>query len=93
MMDMAVRNADEALARKLSETASQYRLLDAIGYEFEMDEAATRVEIYDNSHIQGTNAVGAMVCAGPEGSSNRPIENSICAIVANMQSQMAMILP
>ena len=67
MMDMAVRNADEALARKLSETASQYRLLDAIGDEFEMDSPPRRVEIYDNSHIQGTNAVGAMVCAGPEG--------------------------
>ena len=67
MMDMAVRNADEALARKLSETASQYRLLDAIGDEFEMESPPRRVEIYDNSHIQGTNAVGAMVCAGPEG--------------------------
>ena len=67
MMDMAVRNADEALARKLSETASQHRLLDAIGTEFDMEAPPRRVEIYDNSHIQGTNAVGAMVCAGREG--------------------------
>ena len=67
MMDMALRNADEALARKLAETASQHRLLNAIGEEFEMEGAPRRVEIYDNSHIQGTNAVGAMVCAGPEG--------------------------
>ena len=67
MMDMAIRNADEALARKLSETASQHRLLSDIGETFEMDEPPRRVEIYDNSHIQGTNAVGAMVCAGPEG--------------------------
>ncbi|MGC6516414.1 MAG: excinuclease ABC subunit UvrC [Candidatus Puniceispirillaceae bacterium] len=67
MMDMAVRNADEALARKLSEKASQHRLLAAIGDEFDMDQPPERVEIYDNSHIQGTNAVGAMVCAGPDG--------------------------
>ena len=67
MMDMALRNADEALARKLSEKASQHRLLDAIGEEFDMETAPRRVEIYDNSHIQGTNAVGAMVCAGPDG--------------------------
>ena len=67
MMDMAVRNADEALSRKLSETASQYRLLSAIAEAFDMAEPPRRVEIYDNSHIQGTNAVGAMVCAGPEG--------------------------
>ena len=67
MMEMAMRNADEALARKLSENASQHRLLAAIGDEFDMDAPPKRVEIYDNSHIQGTNAVGAMVCAGPEG--------------------------
>ena len=67
MMDMAVRNADEALARKLSEKASQSRLLSALADTFDLDETPKRVEIYDNSHIQGTNAVGAMVCAGPEG--------------------------
>ena len=67
MMDMAVRNADEALARKLAEKASQHRLLAAIGEEFDMEAPPRRVEIYDNSHIQGTNAVGAMVCAGPDG--------------------------
>ena len=67
MMDMALRNADEALARKLSEKASQQRFLEAVADVFDMDEAPMRVEIYDNSHIQGTNAVGAMVCAGPDG--------------------------
>ena len=67
MMDMAMRNADEALARKLSETASQQRLLSALADTFDMDSPPQRVEIYDNSHIQGTNAVGAMVCAGPDG--------------------------
>ena len=67
MMDMASRNASEALSRKLAEKASQHRLLAEIGEVFEMDEPPRRVEIYDNSHIQGTNAVGAMVCAGPDG--------------------------
>ena len=67
LLDMAVRNAEEALARKLSESASQRRLLEAVADVFGMDEAPQRVEIYDNSHIQGRHAIGAMVCAGPEG--------------------------
>jgi len=63
----ATRNAKEALARKLSETASQVRLLAEVGKAFNMDEPPQRIEIYDNSHIQGSNAVGGMVVAGSEG--------------------------
>lgn len=67
LIDMALRNADEALARKLAESASQSRLLHALADALSLEDTPSRIEIYDNSHIQGTNAVGAMVCAGPEG--------------------------
>ena len=67
LMDMAVRNAKEALERKLAESASMRKLLESLADNLGLDEAPNRIEIYDNSHIQGTHAVGAMVCAGPEG--------------------------
>ncbi len=67
LVDNAHRNAREALARKLAETASQARLLDGLAKAFGLDGPPQRIEIYDNSHISGTNAVGAMVVAGPEG--------------------------
>ena len=63
----ALNNAREALSRKLAETASQARLLEEVRKVFELDEPPKRIEVYDNSHIQGTNAVGGMVVAGPEG--------------------------
>ncbi|MAQ84107.1 excinuclease ABC subunit UvrC [Psychromarinibacter halotolerans] len=63
----ALRNARESLARKMSETATQAKLLDGIAESFGLDGPPQRIEVYDNSHIQGTNAVGAMVVAGPEG--------------------------
>ncbi|MEP2530045.1 excinuclease ABC subunit UvrC [Shimia sp.] len=63
----AERNARESLARKMSETATQARLLKGIAEAFDLDAAPKRIEVYDNSHIQGTNAVGAMIVAGPEG--------------------------
>jgi len=63
----AVRNAKEAVERKLAESASQTRLLEGVMEKFDLDAPPTRIEIYDNSHIQGSNAVGAMVVAGPEG--------------------------
>ncbi|HBJ39364.1 MAG TPA: excinuclease ABC subunit C, partial [Hyphomonas sp.] len=59
--------AGEALSRKLAETASQTRLLAEVAKVFELETPPERIEIYDNSHIQGTNAVGGMVVAGPEG--------------------------
>jgi len=67
LVDHALANAREALARKLAETTSQHKLLDALGKSVELARAPHRVEVYDNSHIQGTNAVGAMIVAGPEG--------------------------
>jgi excinuclease ABC subunit C len=63
----ALANAREALARKLADTASQQRLLKEMTETFGLVRAPQRIEVYDNSHIAGTNAVGAMVVAGPEG--------------------------
>jgi len=67
LVDHAATNAREALSRRLSDTASQKQLLVAMGQAFGLDHAPRRVEIYDNSHIMGTNAVGAMVVAGRMG--------------------------
>ena len=63
----AARNAREALGRKMAETESQARLLDGLAEAFGLDEPPGRIEVYDNSHIQGAHAVGAMIVAGPEG--------------------------
>ena len=63
----ALINAREALGRKLADTATQGRLLEALATTLGLPHAPKRIEVYDNSHIQGTNAVGAMIVAGPEG--------------------------
>jgi len=63
----ARRNAREAMERRLAESASQTKLLAGVAEAFDMSEPPKRIEIYDNSHIQGTNAVGGMVVAGPDG--------------------------
>lgn len=63
----AMANAREALARRLAESASQRRLLDGLAEAFELESRPKRIEIYDNSHIQGSNPVGGMVVAGSEG--------------------------
>ncbi len=63
----ALRNARESLARKMSETATQGRLLDGLAEALGLEARPERIEVYDNSHIQGSNAVGAMIVAGPEG--------------------------
>ncbi|MGY4511833.1 excinuclease ABC subunit UvrC [Bradyrhizobium sp. USDA 3650] len=63
----ALTNAREALGRKLADTATQSRLLDAMATTLNLTHAPKRIEVYDNSHIQGTNAVGAMIVAGPDG--------------------------
>ncbi|HSI40592.1 MAG TPA: excinuclease ABC subunit UvrC [Xanthobacteraceae bacterium] len=63
----ALTNAREALGRKLAESASQARLLEALGSSLGLAQPPRRIEIYDNSHIMGSNAVGGMVVAGPEG--------------------------
>ncbi len=67
LVDHVVANAREAHGRKLAETASQSRLLEGFAATFKLPTAPRRIEIYDNSHIMGTNAVGGMVVAGPEG--------------------------
>lgn len=63
----ALTNAREALGRKLADTATQSRLLDAMAATLSLPHPPKRIEVYDNSHIQGTNAVGAMIVAGPDG--------------------------
>src|SRR5579871_2475905 len=67
LVDHALANAREALGRKLADTASQQRLLAGLAQAFGLAKPPRRIEVYDNSHIQGTNAVGAMIVAGPEG--------------------------
>lgn len=67
LVNHALTNAREALGRKLADTATQTRLLDSLVSALQLPQPPRRIEIYDNSHIQGTNAVGAMVVAGPEG--------------------------
>jgi excinuclease ABC subunit C len=63
----ALTNAREALGRKLADTATQSRLLEAMAATLALPHPPKRIEVYDNSHIQGTNAVGAMIVAGPDG--------------------------
>ena len=67
LMEQAQRNADEALVRRQAETGTRARIFRDLAEFLELGEVPDRVEIYDNSHIQGTNAVGGMVVAGPEG--------------------------
>jgi len=67
LVDEASRNAGEALDRRLAETATQSRILVELADLFALDAVPQRIEVYDNSHIQGTNALGAMIVAGPDG--------------------------
>ena len=67
LVENAARNARESLARRMSESAAQSKLLDALAEAFDLESPLQRIEVYDNSHIQGTNAVGGMIVAGPEG--------------------------
>jgi excinuclease ABC subunit C len=67
LMEQARRNAEEALDRRMAETATQTRVLRELADTFELPEVPKRIEVYDNSHIMGTNATGAMIVAGPEG--------------------------
>ena len=67
LVDSALRNARESLARKMAESATQAKLLRGLADAFELPEPPQRIEVYDNSHIQGTNAVGGMIVAGPDG--------------------------
>ncbi|MEM6888528.1 MAG: excinuclease ABC subunit UvrC [Pseudomonadota bacterium] len=67
LVDGALRNARESLARKMAESATQAKLLRGLAEAFGLEAAPERVEVYDNSHIQGAHAVGAMIVAGCEG--------------------------
>ncbi|WP_343808600.1 excinuclease ABC subunit UvrC [Alteraurantiacibacter aestuarii] len=67
LMEQASRNATEALDRRLAESGTQAKTMREMAEFLELADVPARIEIYDNSHIQGTNAVGAMVVAGPEG--------------------------
>ena len=67
MVEHALANAETALGRRLSESSTQRRLLEALAATLGLDGPPQRIEVYDNSHIMGTNAVGAMIVAGPEG--------------------------
>jgi excinuclease ABC subunit C len=67
LVEHALTNAREALGRKLAESSSQRTLLGLLGERFGLTRPPRRVDVFDNSHIMGTNAVGAMIVAGPEG--------------------------
>jgi excinuclease ABC subunit C len=67
VVEHALQNAREALGRKLAESSSQLTLLNGLKVRFELPRTPRRVEVFDNSHIQGADAVGAMIVAGPEG--------------------------
>ncbi|HEY0313951.1 MAG TPA: excinuclease ABC subunit UvrC [Allosphingosinicella sp.] len=67
MISQANRNAEEELDRHLAETSTQAKTMRAVTELFELSEPPERIEVYDNSHVMGTNAVGAMIVAGPEG--------------------------
>ena len=67
LVEHALQNAREALGRKLAESASQARLLEELARAFHLPAPPKRIEVYDNSHIMGSNAVGGMIVAGPEG--------------------------
>src|ERR1700736_6267110 len=67
LVNHALANAREALGRKLADTSSQRKLLAALAECFGLPRVPRRIEVYDNSHIQGANAVGAMIVAGPDG--------------------------
>ncbi|MAS11670.1 MAG: excinuclease ABC subunit C [Nitratireductor sp.] len=67
LTDHALQNAREALGRRLAETSSQAKLMEGFAETFGLESAPRRIEVYDNSHIMGTNAVGGMIVAGAEG--------------------------
>ena len=67
LVENALRNARESLGRKMSESAAQAKLLQGVAQAFGLPKPPDRIEVYDNSHIQGAHAVGGMIVAGPDG--------------------------
>ena len=76
LIEQARRNAEEALDRRMAETTTQGKLLRELAEVFELPEPPKRIEVYDNSHIMGTNATGAMIVAGPRVSAKTPTASS-----------------
>ena len=73
LIEHALANAREALGRKLAETTSQEKLLRQLAETFGLPQAPRRIEVYDNSHIQGSNAVGAMIVGRAGRLSQKPV--------------------
>ncbi len=92
LVDRVLATAREALGRRLAESASQRRLLEGVAAAFGLDAAPNRIEVYDNSHIQGTNAVGAMIVAGPDGLMKKAYRQFTIRGVAAVQPASAPIL-
>ena len=92
LIDRVLATAREALGRRLAESASQRRLLEGVAAAFGLDAAPNRIEVYDNSHIQGTNAVGAMIVAGPDGLMKKAYRKFTIRGVAAVQPTSAPIL-
>ncbi len=67
LIDNALANAREALARRMAENASQRHLLEGVQQALSLEQVPQRIEVYDNSHLQGRSPYGAMIVAGPEG--------------------------
>jgi len=67
VVEQAVQNAREALARRMADTSSQLKLMEGVGRVFGLAETPKRIEVYDNAHIMGSNPVGGMIVAGPGG--------------------------
>ncbi|WP_417812783.1 excinuclease ABC subunit UvrC [Thalassospira alkalitolerans] len=67
LVEHALTNAKDALGRRMAESASQRKLLEDLADKLDLESTPERIEVYDNSHIQGTNMVGGMIVAGPEG--------------------------
>jgi excinuclease ABC subunit C len=67
LVENAARNARESLARRMSESSTQNKLLQGLAEAFDLDAPPARIEVYDNAHIQGSDAVGGMIVAGAEG--------------------------
>ena len=77
LIESAVRNAADTLARKLSESTTQRKLLDRTAELFELESPPRRIEVYDNSHISGSNPLGVMIVSGEEGFERKPIASSM----------------
>ena len=73
----AIKNAKDSLNRKLYESQNNRELFDAVASKFNLETSINLIEVYDNSHIQGTNSVGALIAYGDEGFIKKDIENLI----------------